>query len=61
MGFQDDFGDQAPDEATRTMVGRLRSPHDLEAANALIQQQRAYRQGVAPHPWRRGVDHAYSL
>ena len=40
MGFQDDFGDQAPDEATRTMVKleeNYRSTATiLEAANALI-------------------------
>ena len=38
MGFQDDFGDQAPDESTRTMV-KLEENYrstDLEAANALI-------------------------
>ena len=40
MGFQDDFGDQAPDDATRTMVKleeNYRSTATiLEAANALI-------------------------
>ena len=40
MGFQDDFGDQAPDEVTRTMVKleeNYRSTATiLEAANALI-------------------------
>jgi DNA helicase-2/ATP-dependent DNA helicase PcrA len=40
MGFQDDFGDRAPDEATRTMVKleeNYRSTATiLEAANALI-------------------------
>ena len=40
MGFQDDFGDQAPDDATRTMVkleDNYRSTATiLEAANALI-------------------------
>ena len=40
MGFQDDFGDQAPDDSTRTMVKleeNYRSTATiLEAANALI-------------------------
>ena len=40
MGFQDDFGDQAPDDSTRTMVKleeNYRSTSTiLEAANALI-------------------------
>ena len=40
MGFQDDFGDKAPDDATRTMVKleeNYRSTATiLEAANALI-------------------------
>ena len=44
MGFQDDFGDQAPDDSTRTMVKleeNYRSTATiLEAANALINSER---------------------
>ena len=55
MGFQDDFGDQAPDEVTRTMVkleGITAHRHDSGGGQcADFQQQRTYRQSVASHAW----------